>query len=140
VRYWDTSALVPLVVRESASDLVRRWLDQDAGVVTWAWTRVEFAGAIERRVRDGAISRDQRRDHLARLETLARNWDEVMDLVAVRSKALGLLARHDLRAADAAHLAAALIAAQEDPSTLPFVCFDDRLAEAAEREGLRVLS
>jgi hypothetical protein len=71
---------------------------------------------------------------------LAKSWDEVVDLFAVRARALSLLARHDLRAADAAQLGAALLAAEDHPASLTFVCLDDRLAAAAEREGLRVLT
>ena len=76
---------------------------------------------------------------MARFDRLAAAWDEVSDLIAVRARALGLLARHDLRAADAAQLGAALLAAEDDPASLEFVCLDQRLADAADREGLRVL-
>lgn len=43
------------------------------------------------------------------------------------------------RAADALQLAAALIACDEQPSLPPFVALDHRLADAARREGFRVL-
>jgi predicted nucleic acid-binding protein len=118
---------------------VRSWLSEDPSIVTWAWTRVELASAVERRVRQGELSRDQRRGALSLFDELAEAWDEVVDLVAVRARALALLARHDLRAADAAQLGAALLAAEQDPSALTFVCFDERLVAAAEREGLRAL-
>ncbi len=139
VRYWDASALVPLAIAESAGPLVRGWLEQDPGIVTWAWTRVELASAVERRARQGQISRAQRRAALDRFEDLAACWDEVADLFPVRARALALLGRHPLRAADAAQLGAALLAAEDEPSALTFVCLDQRLATAAEQEGLRVL-
>jgi uncharacterized protein len=53
---------------------------------------------------------------------------------------MALLGRHPLRAADAAQVAAALLIAPSDPSQLTFVCLDARLAEAAEREGLRIVA
>jgi predicted nucleic acid-binding protein len=139
VRYWDTSALLPLLVEERRSDEVRRLHHQDPAVVTWGWTRVEVTGAIERLARGGKLSRSRRRESIDRFMELATSWDEVVDLVAVRTRATALLARHPLRAADAAQLGAALLVADGDPSTLSFVCVDERLAEAAEREGLRVL-
>jgi uncharacterized protein with PIN domain len=37
---------------------------------------------------------------------------------------------------DAAQLAAAIVVAPEERTTLGFVCLDARLSEAAEREGL----
>ncbi len=139
MRYWDASALVPLVIREPASEQVRDWLRRDPIVVTWAWTSVELVSTVERRSRLGDLDRAQRRACLDRFEEVARRWDEVVDLHSVRVRALALLARHPLRPADAGQLAAALLAAEDDPRTLPFVCLDERLAEAAEREGFRVL-
>lgn len=139
MRYWDASALVPAVVAENTSDLVGGWLDEDDAVVTWAWTRVELASAIERGVRGGEITWEERQAALTHAANLAAKWNEVSDLAAVRKRALALLARHPLRAADAAQLAAALFVAEDDPASLVFVCLDERLAMAAEREGFPVL-
>ncbi len=109
-------------------------------MITWAWTRVELASVVERRARLGEIDRGQRRDCLDRFATMAERWDEVTDLHAVRARALALLGRHTLRAADAAQLAAALLAAEDSPIALTFVCLDEDLAAAADREGFRVLA
>ena len=140
MRFWDASAIVPLAVREPTSDLVRGWLEEDPVLVTWAWTRVELASAVERRSRQGQLSRQERRACLDLFSRLARSWDEVVDLHSVRSLALALLARHPLRAADAAQLGAALLVAENNPASLTFVCLDEQLALAADREGLGVLS
>lgn len=139
MRYWDASALVPLVVAEPKSGATRRWLEDDASIVTWAWTRVELVSAVERRARQGQITRAQRRACLDRFTALAADWDEVADLHSVRARAIPILARHPIRAADAAQLAAALLVAEDDPASLTFVCLDERLSAAAELEGLRVL-
>ncbi len=56
----------------------------------------------------------------------------------VRRHAERVVEAHPLRAADALQIAAALVAAEEDPGSLPFVTLDRNLAEAAEREGFRV--
>jgi hypothetical protein len=140
MKYWDTSALVPLVIAEPESDRVREWLRNDPLIVTWAWTRVELVSAVERRARQGQLTRAQRRACFERFESMAFQWDEVTDLLSVRSKALPLLARYPLRAADAAQLAAALLVAEEEPSSLEFLSLDERLGAAAEREGLLVPS
>jgi uncharacterized protein len=140
VRYWDASALVPLIVNEPTTKLVRSWIDDDSSIVTWAWTRVEIIGAVERRAREGSLTRQQRRDSLGRFEALANAWDEVTDVLAVRARAIQLLARHPLRSADAAQLGAALLVTEPDYAAVPFACLDERLAAAAEREGLTVLS
>ena len=139
MRYWDASALVPLVVSEPSTELARTWLAEDSEIVTWSWTRVEIASAIERRAREGAVSRRDRRQVLERLDTFADTWDEVTEVLAVRSRASLLLARHPLRAADAGQLGAALLVNEQlDGRPLSFMCLDRRLSEAAELEGLRV--
>ena len=140
MQYWDTSAIVPLVVAEPASARVRSWASRDAAIVTWAWTRVEVVSALERRARDGHLVPAQRREALARFGQLFDAWDEVTDLLAVRTRAIQFLARHTLRAADAAQLAAALLVSEDDPASITFVCLDGRLAEAAEREGFSVVA
>lgn len=139
MRYWDASALVPVVLAEERSDLVQGWLDEDDIVTTWAWTQVEVVGAIERRAREGELTREGRQAALTQAANLAAKWTEIFDLTAVRKRALNLRARHPLRAADAAQLAAALFVAEDDPASLVFVCLDERLATAAEREGFPVL-
>ena len=85
MRFWDSSAIVPLLVREPSSP------------------------------RSKALLRE--------------------DPVSPR----GLLRVHVLRAADALQLAAAILAAGGRPSTLGFVCFDERLATAARKEGFEVV-
>ena len=140
MRYWDASALVPLIAAESDSERVRGWLAADDHVVTWAWTRTEVTSAIERRTREGSLSRRQRREVLDRLGSLASDWDEVTDVLAVRSRAEALLARHPLRAADAGHLGAALLVQEQLAGALTFVCRDQRLLSAADVEGLRILA
>lgn len=109
MRYWDASALVPRVVAEPNSGVARTWLSEDDQIVTWAWTRTEIVSAVERRAREGSLSRPRRREVLRRFEAFAGSWDEVTDVLAVRSRANALLARHPLRAADAGQLGAALL-------------------------------
>ena len=140
MRYWDASALVPLIVAEPDSDRVRGWLAEDDHIVTWVWTRTEITGAIERRTREGRLSRPQRREVLDRLGALADRWDEVTEVLAVRSRADALVARHPLRAADAGQLGAAVLVQEQLAGALTFVCRDQRLLTAADVEGLRILA
>ena len=74
-----------------------------------------------------------------RLRRAAEGWAEVPATDAVRAAARRLLGVHALRAADALQLAAATVAAEGEPGSLEVVTLDDRLAEAAEREGFVVL-
>ena len=139
MRYWDASALVPLIVSEPTSATMRSRLDEDSEIVTWVWTRVEIISAVERRTREGSLTRRQRREVLSRLNAFADTWNEVTEVLAVRSRAALLLARHPLRAADAGQLGAALLVNEQTASPLRFECLDQRLVGAAELEGLRVV-
>ena len=96
-------------------------------------------GAIERRLRQGLLSREARRGALDGLDDLAASWHEVTDVAAVRLRAISLLARHPLRAADAGQLGAALVVRDQMAGRLTFVSLDRNLALAAEREGFEVL-
>ncbi len=139
MRYWDASALLPLLVEEPGTALVRGWLEEDGEVCTWGWTHVELASAIERRSREDRLSSAMRQNVLRQVAVLMSHLHEVTDLLAVRKRALPLLARYPLRAADAAQLAAALVVSDPEPASLEFVCLARRLADAASREGMQVL-
>jgi hypothetical protein len=140
VRFWDTSALLPLFVSEPATARVERWLRADPEVVVWMLARVELLSALARRRRNEP--RAARRLHAVRDEVLAASeqWSEITAIELVRRHAERIVETHPLRAADALQLAAALVAAEENPATLEFVTLDERLAEAARREGFRVLT
>ena len=56
MRFWDSSALVPLCFRESASDAVRRIAKADEDMVVWWTSRVECISAMARRQREGVLS------------------------------------------------------------------------------------
>jgi predicted nucleic acid-binding protein len=139
VRYWDASAIVPIVINEPTSAAVLAMLDQDPHVVVWWTTEVECVSAITRLEREGVLDAADVVAATARLGTLRAAWEEIRPGARLRQTATRLLRVHPLRAADALQLAAAITAADGDPRTLPFVTLDDRLARAAEREGFPVV-
>ena len=139
MRYWDSSALLPVVVREVTTAAVLDLLGADADVITWWGSQVEAASALSRLGREGAINSPALEAAFARLGALAQTWDEVVPSDLVRDQATRLLRVHPLRAADALQLAAALVAAEHRPESLPLVTLDLRLREAALREGFQVL-
>ena len=114
---------------------MERLLVRDPAMVTWWGTPVECLSALMRLVREGRLPNDAARDAQLRLHELRNGWDEVLPGEACRRMAERMLRVHALRAADALQLAAALIAADHDPSRLEFVCLDQRLMEAGRREG-----
>lgn len=139
MKYWDSSALVCLLVKENQSARRMELLQQDPSVVTWWGSQIECASALNRLHREQAIDADQLDRLLERLRRFSATWTEIRPLQQVRSRALRLLRVHPLRAADAMQLAAALIASGEDPLTLDIVCSDLRLSQASRREGFAVL-
>lgn len=140
MRFWDSSAIVPLVCAEPASARCRAWLRADPVVLVWALAATEVISALARKRREGALEARLLAAAKQRLATLERAWSEVSQYDAVRARARRLLELHPLRAADALHLAAALVAVEERPSMMEVVTFDGRLAEAAEKEGFAVVS
>ncbi len=135
MRYWDSSAILPLLVRERTTAMLTDAVRADPAIVTWWGTRVECVSAISRLERDGLLSAEDTRAALARLDAMAREWTEVAPISDVRAQATRLLRMHRLRAADALQLAAAIVASDFSAATLPFLALDERLCEAAEREG-----
>jgi predicted nucleic acid-binding protein len=138
VRFWDSSALVPLLVSEAATPAVTIEYERDPDVVAWWATDIECASALARLERDGALDGAAMSDALHRLDLLAAAWQEIQPVPSVRRVAMRLLRVHPLRAADALQLGAAVVASENEPSTMPLVTLDDRLAQAAEREGFPV--
>ena len=140
MRYWDSSALLPLFVRETSSDRLARTLEEDLAVVTWWGSTVECVSALARLERDGALDRADMTAALRRMRAASASWTEVPATEPVREQATRLLRLHPLRAADALQLAAAIVASDFQPASLEIVTLDARQAAAAEREGFRVLS
>ncbi len=133
--FWDTSAIVPLLVDQPATTAVRDRARSDQGMVVWWGTSVECASAIARLEREHVL--DAAATDVARglLDDLAGAWHQVSPTDAIRGHARRLLLRHPLHAADALQLGAALIWAEDRPDTHRFCTLDDRLATAARLEG-----
>jgi len=140
VRFWDSSAVVPLLVPETASLSLQRLYAVDPVVVAWWATEIECTSAIARQQRLGRLSNEMAVDAFRRLSALQRGWHEVEPVDEVRESAKRFLRVHDLRTADALHLAAAFFVAEGRPSTVEFVCLDERLLTAARREGFLLVS
>jgi predicted nucleic acid-binding protein len=138
VKYWDSSAIVSVLIREESTAALRVLRDKDPDLTVWCLTPVEIASALARRAREG-LPADEVKAIRDAWSVLSAGWEEVSALELVRSRALRLLNTHPIRAGDALQLAAALIACDDRPDVLPFVCLDDRLRDAARREGFPVL-
>jgi predicted nucleic acid-binding protein len=140
MRFWDASGVVPLLLGEAHARGLETLLHADRDVLVWWGTEVECISALRRREREGALSREAVEAARGRLSRWSGEWSEVLPTEDLRATAVRLLGSHALRSGDALQLAAATQAARGRPTTLPFVCLDQRLADAASREGFPVES
>jgi len=139
MRFWDSSALIPLVVQESHSPAIHALVTGDPGMIVWWAGRVECAGAVHRLRREGALSVAAAAALLTRLDEALAAADVVLPGEELAATALRLLASHPLRAADALQLAAALVWARGRPAGHELVSLDERLRTAATLEGFTVV-
>jgi hypothetical protein len=133
--FWDTSAIIPVLLPEPRSALLTEALATDREVTVWWGTPVECPSAIYRRHRESPVPAPLLTEALSRLRALVEDADTVSPTDEVRRRAGRLVAAHPLRAADALQLGAALVWCEEQSHGEVFVCLDDRLREAARREG-----
>lgn len=138
MRFWDTSALVPLVVEEPSSAACDLWLREDPSIAAWTLTPVELSSALRRLVREGQLAEGAAMAAEARADELWGACYTVIDVEGVKARARRLLRVHQLRAADALQLGAALAWADDAPAGRALCTFDARLALAAAREGFVV--
>lgn len=138
MKFWDSSAIVPLVAREENTDYCLKALADDPRMLIWCLSGIEVMSALCRRARDGSMEPGEFQTAKERLKVVLGKAAEVAAMEKVRSRALRLLEVHPLRAADACQLAAALVCVQEDPERLAILCFDQRLETAALKEGFVV--
>ncbi|HEY3719589.1 MAG TPA: hypothetical protein VGL41_05550 [Roseiarcus sp.] len=139
MKFWDASAIVPLLVAEAATRSLQALARRDSDMLVWWGSQVECVSALARL--EHAASLDAKGAGLAfdRLKLLADGWHEIEPSEIVRENAVRFLRVHPLRAADALQLAAAFLAAERRPSTLEMVTLDERLADAARKEGFELI-
>lgn len=138
MRYWDSSALVPLLVEESLTGACESLLCNDPQIATWWLSRVECASALNRLRREEKLDEHGLRIALGDLETLTSSFVEIQPSRTARTIALRLLRVHPLRAAGALQLAAAILTAGDSSRPgLEFASYDTNLVEAADKEGFR---
>lgn len=136
--FWDSSALVPLLVAESRSADLTELLANDKEMTMWWATPLECQSALHRRHREAPVATDVLATATERLRAIVEHADTVSPTDEVRRRAARLVSVHPLRAADAQQLAAALIWCEEQPHGETFVCLDLRLRDAAHREGFDI--
>lgn len=138
MKFWDSSAVVPLLVEQEPSSRVANWATTDDAMVLWTLTPVEVVSALRRLVREKFLQEEVARFAEARMEEIVRAGHVVIDVEPVKALATRLLRLHPLRAFDALQLGAALHWAEGHPQGRTLHTLDSRLALAAQREGFLV--
>jgi uncharacterized protein len=134
MKFWDSSAVIPLLVEETASGPIRKILSADRKMHVWWGTEIECVSALARLEREGCPPTIVE-SALGRLRLLREDWNEIVPGPAVRETAKRFLRVHALRTADALQLASAAVLADGEPDSVALVCLDERLRDAARREG-----
>ena len=139
MKFWDSSALIPLLIDEPRSRTIRSVAEDDGSLAAWWSSPVECASAFARLRREGGLTIEEEEDLRVSLARLAGEWTEIEPTAKVRRVAGRILFVHPLRAADSLQLAAALVWSGRDGTGHEFVCLDGRLRLAARKEGFTVL-
>lgn len=77
MRFWDSSALVPLVLTQPRTERAKQLLKEDPELLVWWGSAVECASAIARLHRDGHLTKSAEQAARALLDLLRSSWFEV---------------------------------------------------------------
>ena len=139
MKFWDSSAIIPLCIEEPQSRTIQDIAKKDSSLVVWWRTLVECYSAFSRLRRDGILSAEENAQVRARLASLPGAWTQIEPSDDIRDITLRLLQNYPLRAADALQLAAAVIWAEKLLTGHQVVCLGGKLRDAFCREGFEVL-
>ena len=143
--FLDSSAILKLYVEEPGSDAVETFVQYAApgDVAISRFATVEVISGLVRRTRGGDITEEDLQKALVFFDEDVEGRFGVLELGgAVFFGARSLVLHHGLKAADAIHLACALLAAgdRKKDGGFTLVSSDLELNAAAESEGLTVFN
>ena len=135
ITYFDTSALIPLIIKEPSSDIcIRLWNDATRTIST-RLIYPEVRAALAQAKRIHRLTAAQLAEAVEDLDSIASEIN-YLEITAHIAKSAGVLAEaHALRGSDAVHLASAALTHDDD---LVFVTGDHTLGSAAQAIGLSV--
>ena len=135
IAYFDTSALVPLIIDEPSTDRCNRLWNEASRVVSVRMLYPEARAALARAQRMGRMTSAQLNAAVIELDAVTAEIDH-LEVTAQLARSAGELAQaFGLRGYDAVHLAAATAIADSD---FLFVTGDGDLAAAATAAGIAV--
>ncbi len=135
IAYFDTSAIIPLIINEPSSERWQRVWNESSRVVSVRLLYPEARAALAKAERMGRLSAPQRVAAVVELDTIITEIDHIEVSEALAHRAGELAQAHGLRGYDAVHLAAASAVADRD---VVLVTGDSDLANAANSIGIAV--
>lgn len=138
IAFWDSSALVPLCIEQSATEAAKELSMAYSTVVWWA-APVEITSSFARLWRMKQIDEAGLTTAFRCLEEFRTDWYEIEPSSPLREIAEELPSRYGLRAADALQLAAALTWTMHRPQGRPLLSGDQRLLDAARQLGFKTI-
>lgn len=135
IAYFDTSAVIPLLIGEPSSATCTRVWNEAARSISVRLLYPEACAALARAERMGRITKRQHQSAVTELKAIITEIDHVEVTAELARHAGNLAQAHQLRGYDAVHLAAAMAALDTD---LVLVTSDNDLAGAARSLGLPV--
>jgi predicted nucleic acid-binding protein len=137
--YWDTSALVKLLVREADTDRAIRLVTTNVAHKSLAIWRVEAESALARKLRSREMTGEEAGAARVEIRRLFHHIESVPLSDSCVNLASVYPGKYGLRSLDSLHLAAAVVCAGEEEGDFSFIVADSRLVSAARREGLVVV-
>ena len=135
IAYFDTSAIIPLIIEEPSSPIASRLWDDAERIVSVRVMYPEARAALARAERMRRMTRGQHTAAIAELESIIGQVDQIEINAALARLAGDLADAHGLHGYDAVHLAAAATAADNE---LVVVTGDADLSRAATALGFSV--
>lgn len=135
IAYFDTSAVIPLIIDEPTSSTCERLWNEAARIVSVRLMYAEARAALAMAQRMGRLTSLELATAVELLDGFINEIDSV-EVTELLVRGAGAMAeQHALRGYDAVHLAAAQAVADQDTV---FVSGDRQLTAAAARLGLTV--
>lgn len=135
IAYFDTSALIPLVVGEPASSTCGRLWNEATRVVSTRLIYPEARAALAQAQRMSRLTVVELEQAVDELDSIALEISYIEVLAELAASAGDLAQAHGLRGYDAVHLSSAVLVNDEE---LAFVTGDRELAAAARSIGISV--
>jgi predicted nucleic acid-binding protein len=139
ITYFDSSSIVKLFIDEQYSDIARLAKEDTDIVFTSILSYPEVLPAFNRACQEGRYKKTDMKKARAEFQREWNNFRLIKVDETLINSTMELIFKHNLRGADAVHLASALVIQNEgELSDLFFSCFDRNLNKAAKKEGLLI--